>query len=89
MVCSGVFDMVCSGVFRCVRPGVFRCVRHGVFRCVQVCSTWCVQVCSRRHFVGVIVFYIVIADKQAEQAKNAFIAYLLQLLFIKTCLCCC
>ena len=58
-----------------LEPGVTRCdplVQPG---------TWCDQ----RHFVVVIVFYIVTADKQAEQQKNAFNAYLLQLLFIKTC----
>ena len=66
VVQHGVFNMVLSTC----------CVQHGVFS--MVLSTCCVQhgvfsmVCSQRHFVDVIVFYIVFADKQAEQAKNAF-----------------
>ena len=66
----------------CVQHGVFNmvlstcCVQHGVFN--MVLSTCCVQhgvfnmVCSQRHFVVVIVFYIVVANKQAEQAKKRF-----------------
>ena len=62
--------MTDSDLLLAIHSNIIHLVCSGVFD--LVCSTWCVQVCSQRHFVGVIVFYIVVADKQAEQAKNTF-----------------
>ena len=61
----------------CVQLGCVQLVQLGVFNLVfptcSTCSTWlCSTWCDQRHFVVVIVFYIGIADKQAEQAKKRF-----------------